>query len=69
MWWSVKITASLFHRDLHARSPMLNCVPDSWPSFFRITMLAIDKAAAAPLSGRIALIFFYRGIEKLYIGP
>jgi hypothetical protein len=27
------------------------------------------KRAAARLSGPIALITFYRGIEKLYIGP
>jgi hypothetical protein len=56
----------LFHHDFHARRSMLNCVPDSWPSFFKITRVA-------PLSFFIAESIashdFYEKLTELYIGP
>jgi hypothetical protein len=49
----------LFHHDFHARRSMLNCVPDSWPSFFKITLVTpwsffIDMALSPPAPAKVA---------------
>jgi len=41
--------------------PTLNCVPDSWPSFFRITMVTprsffIDMALVPPAMAKVAWV-------------
>ena len=49
----------LFHHDFHARRSMLNCVPDSWLSFFKITLVTplsffIDMALSPPAPAKVA---------------
>jgi hypothetical protein len=49
----------LFHHDFHARRSMLNCVPDAWLSFFKITLVTplsffIDMALSPPAPAKVA---------------
>lgn len=59
MWWSVEIIAHYFIVIFMPAGPTLNCVPDSWPSFFRMTMVTplsffIDMAVAPPAIANVA---------------
>ena len=66
MWWSMEIMARYFIMIFMPAGPMLNCVPDSWPWFFKITLVT-------PLSFNIAESMvshsFYKKLAELYIGP